>query len=300
MSTAVCVISPEEFYRHEECGQTDCKTTTLVKNIIDQHECFSKTYKYVPTKDQNYQSKMKASLNARKSLRQKFGNGIDPQQKTITSLLNKMTESNFHKLKKSVLKLCNSDQASSVRFTREMLKYAKMSDMHIQLVISIVNNTSLMQKQRNGFLEVFEEHIDEYKNHVSISFLEESFKDFDYDDYDDFCRFKKYTKECFNALKTIIEVSKETNHDVNLFGIFKQHIDNIDQWVRIQTRNRHLFVYNAFESVQYLLENTDIADHIKNDIQQVHLLCIDVLEEFRDSKKLEFKVRDIMKMCEFS
>ena len=44
----------------------------------------------------------------------------------------------------------------------------------------------LMQKQRNGFLEVFEEHIDEYRNHVSISFLEESFKYFDYDDYDDF------------------------------------------------------------------------------------------------------------------
>lgn len=296
-----CAISPDEFFQYENCGVIEHKTTLLIDKIIDQHECFSKTYKYIPTKDQNYQSKIKASLHTRKAaMRHKFSNGSDIQQKTITSLLNKLTDSNFPKLIKSIVKLCNSDHDCLAKFAKELFKYAKMSDMHIKLIQNIIKNTSLIQRHRDNFLEVFQDHIDEYKTSVSVSFLEECFQDFDSDEYDDFCRFKKYTKESLNALKTIIAVSKDAEYHVDMFRIFKQQIDNIDQWCRIESKNRHLFIYNAFENVQYILNHTNIKDLIKNDIQQVHLLCIDVLEEFRNAKRLEFKVQEIMKLCEFA
>ena len=295
MTTIACnSIQPEEFYLHEELsGNPDDKIDALIKKIIEEHECFSTTYKYIPAKDQNFQNKLK--LSKKHVFKSKIS--VDDEQRKIFGILNKLTESNFNKLIKNIIKVLNTNEDYLVRFSEEMLKYSKQSDMHIDLIIHVLEKSPLLNSYRKKFTEIFQLHVDQYREAVSISKIEDKFSHFDYDDYDQFCHFTKFSKEIFNSLKTIIQISKRMPFDVSL-KIFKEHIDYIDQWCRISSLNRNLFVFNALQHVEYLLLNTDIKDRIKNDIQQLHLLCIDVLEEF-DSKKIQFKVKDIMDHCKF-
>ena len=288
-------IQPEEFYLHEELsGNPDEKINALIKQIIEEHECFSTTYKYIPAKDQNFQNKLK--LSKKHVFKSKFS--VDDEQRKIFGILNKLTESNFNKLIKNIIKVLNTNEDYLIRFSEEMLKYSKQSDMHIDLIIHVLEKSPLLKSYRKKFVEIFQLHVDQYRDDISISKIENKFSNFDYSDYDQFCLFTKFSKEIFNSLKTIVKISNKISVDVSL-SIFKEQIDYIDQWCRISSVNRNLFVFNALQHVEYLLLTTDIKDRIKNDIQQLHLLCIDVLEEF-DSKKIEFKVKDIMDQCEFN
>lgn len=297
MTTVICnFIQPEDFYLHEKlCGNPDEKIHALIKQIIDEHECFSTSYRYIPAKDQNFQNKMKLS---KKLFKSKI-DSVDDEQRKIFGILNKLTESNFNKLIKNVIKVLNTNEDLLVRFSEEMLKYSKQSDMHIDLIIHVLEKSPILKSYRKTFVDILQQHVDQYRDDVSISKIEEKFSLFDYSDYDQFCYFTKFSKEIFNSLKTIVKISNKISVDIDILAIFKEHIDYIDQWCRINSLNRNLFVYNALQHVEYLLLTTDIKDRIKNDIQQLHLLCIDVLEEF-DSKKIEFKVKDIMDHCEFT
>lgn len=288
-------IQPESFHLHEElCGKPDDKIHALIARIIDEHECFSTNYKYVPAKDQNFQSKLKLSRKFKSKIE-----SVDDEQRKIYGILNKLTQANFNKLLKSLVKILNSNEKILIKFSEEMLKYSRQSDMHIDLIIHVLEKSPILKSNRSKFVEIFKTHVDQYRDDVSISKIEDRFSSFDYSNYDQFCLFTKFSKEIFNSLKTIVQISNKINVDIDVLSIFKGQIDYIDQWCRINSENRNLFVYNALQHVEYLLLTTDIKELINNDIQQLHLLCIDVLEEFHSSKKIEFKVRDIMDHCEF-
>jgi len=157
----------------------------------------------------------------------------------------------------------------------------------------------MMESFAEHFIEVFENHVNEYKESVTISAVYKNFENFDYDNYDDFCMFTKFSKEKLNSLKSIIKVSNAIVCDVDIFSIFKEHIDRVNNWCVETYHNRHLFVYLSLEHIDYMLNNTEVKDLMENDIQQLHMSCIDVLEEFQGLKKIEFKVRDIMEKCCF-
>jgi hypothetical protein len=293
--TVVCnFIPPEKFYSHEVCETPDEKIYALITRIIDEHECFSTSYKYVPAKDQNFQNKLKLS---KKLFKSKIDLG--DEQRKIFGILNKLTEANFNKLIKSIIKVLNTNEEYLIKFSEQMLQYSKQSDMHIDLIIHVLERSPLLKAHRKKFLEIFQLHVDRYRADVSIANIEDTFSSIDYSDYDQFCHFTKFSKEIFNSLKTIVKISNKISFDIDTLSIFKEQIDYIDQWCRISSVNRNLFIYNALQHVEYLLMTTNIKDRIKNDIQQLHLLCIDVLEEC-NSKKIEFKVKDIMDQCEFN
>ena len=69
MSTAFsCIfIQPETFFENETGGGNGDKVATLVNRIIDKHECFSTTYKYAPSKDQNLLNKLRSQKKLYKS-----------------------------------------------------------------------------------------------------------------------------------------------------------------------------------------------------------------------------------------
>lgn len=297
-ATGVCnFIYPKEFYSYEKsCGTPDDKISTLINRIIDEHECFSTSYKYIPSKDQNFQNKIKVSH--RKAYKSKI-KSVDDDQRRIYGFLNKLTETNFNKLMNSIIEILNSNEQILYKFSEEMLKYSNQSDMHIDLIINVLHKSPILKLNRDKFFEIFQIHVDRYRDDVSISRLDEKFASFDYDDYDDFCMFTRFSKEIFNSLKTIVKISKAISFDADILSVFKDQIDYIDQWCRIDSAHRNLFVYNALVHVEYILLSTDIKDLVKNDIQQLHLLCIDILEEFNTSRKIEFKVKDIMDHCNF-
>lgn len=291
-------IRPEDFYLYEELsGNPDDKILVLIKKIIADHECFSTSYRYIPAKDQNFQNKIKLS-NARKVYKSKIIS-VDDDQRKIYAILNKLTEANFNKLIKSIIKILNSNEKNLLKFSEEMLKYSNQSDMHIDLIVNVLNKSPILKLNKQKFFEIFQLYVDKYREDVSISKLEEKFATFDYENYDDFCTFTRFSKESFNSLKTVVKISNQISYDVDIMSIFKEQIDYIDQWCRINSANRNLFVYNSLVHVEYILLSTNIKDLIKNDIQQLHLLCIDVLEEFDGLKKIEFKVKDIMDHCNF-
>jgi hypothetical protein len=297
MSSVCHYIQPEVFYKHESFTDPDDKISSLIRCVIKDHECFSTTYRYAPIKDQNFSNKIRS--NNHKSLFSSKITSVDDEQRKIFSILNKLTESNFEKLFKKIVTTLCSNPSIMIRFSEEMMKYCTQSDTHINLIVHIVENTPMMESFAEHFIEVFENHVNEYKESVTISAVYKNFENFDYDNYDDFCMFTKFSKEKLNSLKSIIKVSNAIVCDVDIFLIFKEHIDRVNNWCVETYHNRHLFVYLSLEHIDYMLNNTEVKDLMENDIQQLHMSCIDVLEEFQGLKKIEFKVRDIMEKCCF-
>lgn len=293
MSTAFsCIfIQPETFFENETGGGCNGdKVTSLVNSIIDKHECFSTTYKYAPSKDQNLLNKLRSQKKLYKS--KIIPEDADSEQRNILGILNKLTDANFGKLLKKISNVLDSDDSVVRQFSREMMNFCTLSETNIHFVVKILENTSVCEQHREIFEDSYRAYITKYTDDVTPSSLEERFSHMDYENYDDFCAFTKFSKNVKNCLKAMIRISKVFDYDVEPQAIYRLHADNIEHFTRRDLNHRHLFLYNSLEHIEYILTNTDVLNTV--DLDNLKRVCNEATEEFESKKKIVFKIQDIL------
>ena len=292
-SDVVIVYSVDEFQK-KKSDAVDEKIRAVVKHIIDEHECFSQNYRYTPSKDQNYQHKLN-NYYKKNTRPHKLVTDTDNDTKKCYSLLNKLSRSNYETIVKSIKSLLkNSDEEFISQFLGKMLAYSELSDLYLEAIIETVKEICKDEKHRVAFEINFEKYYCEYIDKIGPTNYEIWLEEFDYDDYDSFCDWKKKSRMLLNKLNSVIKISQVADVIVNLVQVYEENMSSIQYLMENKNSNTSVMMYDHFEHIETLLKHTNLVESLGCDIQKLHLLCIEVREE-EPSKKLKFKIEDLMK-----
>lgn len=289
---SILKIEPHEFEKFR-CSKLDKGSIIdTIHKIINNHECFSTNYKYVPTKDQNYQNKIN---------NKKFGyvNKFEGDQHTRSafSLLNKISNENYDRLSAKLLKIIKEQNtAFTSLFAKELLKYCKKTELYTELLRQIVESSLCDSKGRDQFIDIFIEFVEEFKERVSFESIVDYIETFDYEDYDQFCEYKSQNMQKCNCLKAIISISAAVNKNDLILDVFNIIINAAFELLDVNAKYTYLFINESIDLAFLVLNaSSSINELISNDIQQLQLLCIEIKETFQcTSKKLLFKVEDVL------
>lgn len=282
-------LSKDEFLRLKK-SYTDEKIKSVLQNIVDTHECFKQNYKYVPMNDENYQQKL---YNYQKKTKKLFN--IETNEKQVYALFNKLSASNYTKIKAKITTTLNNSKIDYMLFINKLLKYTEYSQLYTNLICDIICD---IKDKNSAFYEalttsVFDTYITEYMNKYTSSKNIEFLSDFDYDDYDQFCLYNKKVNSGFNMLHTIITLSNVINYDVETIfkNVYTLHVDNLKTLFDTEYAYKHIVIYEFFTHIEYLLKNKNAMTYINN-IEDFKTISSHVLKNINNNK-LKFKIQDI-------
>lgn len=282
-------FSKDEFLKLKK-SYDDPKIKSVLQNIVATHECFNHNYKYVPMNDENYQQKL---YNYQKKTKNLFN--IETNEKQVYSLFNKLSKSNYTKIKDKIIMTLKNDKIDYVLFINKLLKYTESSQLYTDLICDIIDDV----KDKNpDFYEtltcnVFDTYITEYMNKYTYSVIIEFLSYFNYEDYDQFCLYKKNVNKSFNMLHTIITLSNCINYDIETIvkNIYTLHIDNLQKLFDTDCPYKHIIMYETFTHIEYLLKNKITTSYIV-DIDDLKAISSYIRNNINNNK-LKFKIQDI-------
>ena len=132
------VVFDIDDFQTNKTDLVDERVRSVVKKIIEEHECFSQNYRYTPSKDQNYQHKLN-NYYKKNSKPTKLVTDTDLNTKKFYSLLNKLSKQNYVSILKSIKILLKScDEGFISDFLGNLLTYCELSDLYIDAIIEII------------------------------------------------------------------------------------------------------------------------------------------------------------------
>lgn len=282
-------LSKDEFTRLKK-SYTDEKIKSALQNIVDTHDCFKQNYKYIPMNDENYQQKL---YNYQKKTKKLFN--IETNEKQVYALFNKLTQSNYTKIKDKIITTLNNAKIDYIVFINKLLEYTELSQLYTNLICDIIYDT----KDKNPpFYEVlttsvFDTYITEYMNKYTSSKNIEFLSNFDYEDYDQFCLYNKNVNKGFNMLHTIITLANAINYDIETIvkNIYSLHVDNMKILFDTEYTYKHVLMYQLFTHIEYLLKNKNATSYIDN--TEDFILMSSQIQKSINNNKLKFKIQDI-------
>ena len=213
-----------------------------------------------------------------------------------------MSKQNYVSILKSIKILLKScDEGFISEFLGNLLTYCELSDLYIDAIIEIIVEICKNIKYKAVLETKFETYFCEYIDRISPAKYDSWLDEFDYDDYDSFCDWKKKSKMLLNKLNSIIKISKVSDVVVDLAQAYEQNMITIQYLLENKNKNKtnsSALIHDHFEHLETLLREKDLVETLGCDIQKLHLLCIEVMEE-EQSKKLKFKIDDLMKEQSF-
>lgn len=282
-------LSKDEFIRFKK-SYTDEKIKSVLQHIVDTHECFNQNYKYVPMNDENYQQKL---YNYQKKTKKLFN--IETNEKQVYALFNKISQSNYTKIKDKIITTLNNAKIDYMVFINKLLKYTESSQLYTDLICDIIYD---IKDKNPAFYEalttiVFDTYITEYMEKYASSKNIEFLSDFDYEDYDQFCLYNKNVNKGFNMLHTIITLANVINHDIESIvkDVYTLHVDNLKTLLDTEYTYKHVIMYELFTHIEYLLKNKSASSYINNTAD-----FISISSQIRsniNNNKLKFKIQDI-------
>lgn len=296
----IIVFDIDDFLTHKTTVVDD-RVRSVLKKIIEEHECFSQNYRYTPSKDQNYQHKLN-NYYKKNCKPAKLVSDTDTNTKKFYSLFNKLSKQNYVSILKSIKCLLKScDEGFISEFLGNLLTYCELSDLYIDAIIEIIVEICTNVKYKAVLEKKFETYFSQYIDSISPANYHSWLDEFDYDDYDSFCDWKKKSKMLLNKLNSIIKISKVSDIVVNLVKAYEQNMNSIQYLLENKNKSKtssSALIHDHFEHLETLLREKKLVDTLGCDIQKLHLLCIEVMEE-EQSKKLKFKIDDLMKEQSF-
>lgn len=282
-------LSKDEFIRFKK-SYTDEKIKSVLQHIIDTHECFNQNYKYVPMKDENYQQKL---YNYQKKTKKLFN--IETNEKQVYALFNKLSKSNYTKIKDKIITTLNNAKIDYIVFINKLLKYTESSQLYTDLICDIIYD---IKDKNPAFYEalttsIFDTYITEYMNKYASSKNIEFLSDFDYDDYDQFCLYNKNLNKGFNMLHTIMTLSNVIKYDIETIvkNVYALHTDNLKILLDTEYTYKHVLMFELFTHIEYLLKNKVAIKYIDN-TEGFISISSEILKSI-NSNKLKFKIQDI-------
>ncbi len=282
-------FSRDEFLKLKK-NYDDKKIKSVLQNIVDTHECFNHSYKYVPLNDENYQQKL---YNYQKKTKNLFN--IETNEKQVYSLFNKLSKSNYTRIKSKIVMTLENNKIDYVLFINKLLKYTESSQLYTKLICDIIDD---IKDKNPDFYEtltcnVFDTYITEYMNIYSFSKNIEFLSNFNYEDYDQFCQYNKNVTKGFNMLHTIITLSNVTKHDIETIvkNIYTLHINNLQKLFDTEYSYKHIVMYEIFTHIEYLLKNKSTSTYIVN-IDELKTISSYIRNNINNNK-LKFKIQDI-------
>lgn len=282
-------LSKDEFTRLKK-SYTDEKIKGVLQHIVDTHECFNQNYKYVPMNDENYQQKL---YNYQKKTKKLFN--IETNEKQVYALFNKLSKSNYSKIKDKIITTLNNAKIDYIVFINKLLKYTESSQLYTELICDIIYD---LKDKNPAFFEalrtnVFDTYIKEYMNKYTSSKIIEFLSDFDYEDYDQFCLYNKNVTKGFNMLHTIITLSNVINHDIESIvkDVYTLHMDNLKTLLDTEYSHKRVLMYELFTHIEYLLKNEIASVYIDNNGDFISISS-QILKNINNNK-LKFKIQDI-------
>lgn len=287
--TDIISLSKDEFLRFKK-SYTDEKIKSVLQNIVDTHECFDQNYKYVPMKDENYQQKL---YNYQKKSKKLFN--IELNEKQVYALFNKLSQSNYTKIKDKIIATLNNSNVDYTVFINKLLKYTELSQLYTNLICDIIYD---IKEKNPDFYEalttnVFDTYITEYMNKYTSSKNIEFLINFDYEDYDQFCLYNKNVNKGFNMLHTIITLSNVIGCDIEVIvkNIYTLQLCNLETIFHTEYSYKHIVMYEIFTHIEYLIKS-DITSSYINDTTNFFDISSHV-EKNMNNNKLKFKIQDI-------
>ena len=282
-------LSKDEFIRFKK-SYTDEKIKSVLQHIVDSHECFNQNYKYVPMNDENYQQKL---YNYQKKTKKLFN--IETNEKQVYALFNKLSKSNYSKIKDKIITTLNNAKIDYIVFINKLLKYTESSQLYTELICDIIYD---LKDKNPAFFEalrtnVFDTYIKEYMNKYTSSKIIEFLSDFDYEDYDQFCLYNKNVTKGFNMLHTITTLSKVINHDIETIvkNVYTLHVDNLKTLLGTEYSHKRVLMYELFTHIEYLVKNEIASVYIDNN-EDFIAISSQILKNINNNK-LKFKIQDI-------
>ena len=282
-------LSKDEFIRFKK-SYTDEKIKSVLQHIVDKHECFNENYKYMPMKDENYQQKL---YNYQKKTKKLFN--IETNEKQVYALFNKLSQSNYTKIKDKIITTLNNTKIDYMVFINKLLKYTESSQLYTNLICDIIYD--IKDKNPDFYhaltTSVFDTYVTEYMNKYASSKNIDFLSNFDYEDYDQFCLYNKNVNKGFNMLHTIITLGNIINHDIESIvkDVNTLHIDNLKTLSNTQYAYKHLLMFELFTHIEYLLKNKSASSYI-NDTEDFISISSQILKSIINNK-LKFKIQDI-------
>lgn len=282
-------LSKDEFTRLKK-SYTDEKIKSALQNIVDTHDCFKQNYKYIPMNDENYQQKL---YNYQKKTKKLFN--IETNEKQVYALFNKLTQSNYTKIKDKIITTLNNAKIDYIVFINKLLEYTELSQLYTNLICDIIYDTKAKNPPFYEVLttSVFDTYITEYMNKYTSSKNIEFLSNFDYEDYDQFCLYNKNVNKGFNMLHTIITLANAINYDIETIvkNIYSLHVDNMKILFDTEYTYKHVLMYQLFTHIEYLLKNKNATSYIDN--TEDFILMSSQIQKSINNNKLKFKIQDI-------
>lgn len=282
-------LSKDEFTRLKK-SYTDEKIKSALQNIVDTHDCFKQNYKYIPMNDENYQQKL---YNYQKKTKKLFN--IETNEKQVYALFNKLTQSNYTKIKDKIITTLNNAKIDYIVFINKLLEYTELSQLYTNLICDIIYDTKAKNPPFYEVLttSVFDTYITEYMNKYTSSKNIDFLSNFDYEDYDQFCLYNKNVNKGFNMLHTIITLANAINYDIETIvkNIYSLHVDNMKILFDTEYTYKHVLMYQLFTHIEYLLKNKNATSYIDN--TEDFILMSSQIQKSINNNKLKFKIQDI-------
>ena len=282
-------LSKDEFIRFKK-SYTDEKIKSVLQHIVDTHECFNQNYKYVPMNDENYQQKL---YNYQKKTKKLFN--IETNEKQVYALFNKLSKSNYAKIKDKIITTLNNAKIDYMVFINKLLKYTESSQLYTDLICDIIYD---IKDKNPAFYEalttsVFDTYITEYMNKYASSKNNEFLSDFDYEDYDQFCLYNKNVNKGFNMLHTITTLSNVINYDIKTIikDVYTLHVDNLKALFNTEYTYKHVVMYELYTHIEYLLKHKSASSYIDNTDDFISINSL--IRKNINNNKLKFKIQDI-------
>ena len=263
------------------------KVEKIINNIINDHECFSLNYKYIPQNDQNYKSKVSSQQKKHKNLI-----NIDDNSKNVFSLLNKLSESNYKIIEEKIIykiKKINNKKD----FLKKLIKYGETSNVYTNLLSNIIKH--LYHKNKNDVEDLYIEYQDEYMNSFNFN---DYYKNFDYNNYEDFCIYIKNCNIKFNALCTLIQISLTIpTTKLNIIKLFNYHYNLINSLQQTDCIYKDKYICEVYKHIEHYFKYTNIINILlceKHYIDKFINQCEYNKISFDKNLKLKFKIDDIL------
>lgn len=287
-------LSKNVFLRLKK-SHTDEKIKTILKNIVETHECFSHNYKYIPMNDENYQQKLH---NYQKKTKKLFN--VEINEKQVYSLFNKLTKSNYEKIKNKIVLTLGKNNIDFKLFMNKLLKYTEYSQLYTDLICDIIDdikdkNIEFYQTLTDTVFDVYvNEYLEKYSSSSQLAFLE----DFDYDDYDQFCQYNKNVTKGINMLHTITKLADIIDYDIKMLvnNIYDSHVTSLRSVYASEYSHKHIVVYEIYTHVEYLLKSKVTLSYLQDMddfLSTSHLIQCDNI-----NNKLKFKIQDILELVQ--
>lgn len=285
----IIIIEKHDFLKFQDVFLEDAETTKTIASVIQSHECFQADYKYLPMKDQNFQSKM---LNMQKRVKKIYN--VETDTKKVFSLLNKLTTENSKKIESQIFEALKDKNLDDSVFLEKLIKYSELSNLYINLISDVIKR---IYKDKHITATVLENNYIQFLESISIDSFMKTLDGLDYNDYDQFCNMKKTASRQLNRLMTIIRISEKLQIPVNYLEIYELYLNSIETLKTKRPNHFEIILFDIFSNLELLLKETNILKDISlTNFLDVMSTTTNVCKEINNSK-LKFKIQSISEFC---